>query len=135
MTLTAINNSQPRGERAWAITEPVHVALVRLLEGNGEPDDVLKIGLALNLTSTRLKWIIGATQGKTLMQQAGLVLMQAEDVASLADFTPEAKQLVIEAVDLYEETMRKSSPIQMEQAQRELQKAMGMAPRGKVRRA
>lgn len=131
---TAVSNSLPRGNRARAITEPVDVALVRLLEGNGEPDDVLKIGLALNLTSTRLKWISGSEPGRALIAQAGLTLMQLDDTGStsLADFSPQAKQVLLDAFDLYEETVRRSSPLQMEQAQRELVKLM--TPR-KVHRA
>lgn len=120
----AINNSLPRGDRAWPIVEPVQCALVRLLEGNGNPDDVLKVGMALNLTDARLRWVVGGTAGKALIAQAGFILMECEAAGgtSLAEFVPQARQWLIDAVALYVETVRKSSPQQMEMAQRELAK-------------
>lgn len=133
----AINNSLPWGDRAWPIMEPTHVALIRLLEGTQEPDDALQVGMALNLASTRLRLITGSAAGVALIAQAGLLLMQCQDAPDgLASLPRAGKQVVIEAVELYDETMRKSTPLQMEFARAALERAiLGEQKKRKVRRA
>lgn len=114
----------PRGDRAYPITEPVQVALIRLLENTAVDGDLELVGLALNLTSARLQ-ILRHKEGLELLGMAGQIVMAADDARpSLAQFPAAERQLVIDAVDLYVETMRTSSPNQMETAKQLAYKQM-----------
>lgn len=139
MHLMAVRNSQPYGPRAWNIVEPVVCALIRMLEGTSDrEEDLWEVVNAINLTWMRCCEIPDGRAGQDVCALAGMVLSACEEKSggrSLAVFPPEARQNVIDAVDLYEDMMRKSSPLQMEKAQKELAARIMAKPAKRVHRA
>jgi hypothetical protein len=118
-------NTVPRGDRAYPITLPVQCALIRMLEGTAIEGDLELLGLALNLTSARLQ-ILRHREGLALIERAGPILVAIDQgkVPSLAKCHPAERQLVIDAVDLYVEAMRASTPYQMDTARQLAHKQM-----------
>lgn len=117
-----LRNSTPRGDDAWPMIRDTRIALQRLLDGVGNHDDLLQVGMAINLTWQRCHAIGESDEAMRQLETAGAVVQEMEYVGRYHLDGERARHDVIDAINLYDETMRASSPLQMEAAAKALAK-------------
>jgi hypothetical protein len=103
-------------ERATEITNPVRIALQRLIDGAGSHDDLLTVAMAINVTWARCAEIGNGELGRGMCQGSGEALYAIQGRG--APWQPDAVEAasLVAAVDLYAQVLQESSPKQMKRA-------------------
>ena len=107
-------------DAAWKIIGPLRCALQRLLDGVGDADDLLHVAMGFNVAWVRVTGRNDAAM--KVFEDAGMGIMDADRRGARNQgrilFTGPERQRVLEAVNLYDEVIRASTPKQLHIAAR-----------------
>jgi len=118
-------------ERAWEIVEPVRVALQSLLDGTAEDAQYRRVGSALNVAAIRTEQIAGNADAVRVLEAASHAMLECLRIKHAHcryGLTGPAREAIKEGIDLYETILRGSTPRQMYDAERELERALRKIP-------
>ena len=118
-------------EQAWEIVEPIRVALQSLLDGTAEDAQYRRVGSALNVAAIRAEQIAGNDDAVQVLQAASFAMLECLRIKRAHGrygLTGPAREAIKEGIDLYETILRGSTPRQMYDAERELERALAKKP-------
>lgn len=138
---STILDRQPFSEaQATQIVNKVRVALQLLLDGQAESLHFITLGCAVNVASVRAEQIGDELVG--ILAKAGAAMTDAQrihDTHGRYGLTGTGRQHLMAGIDAYEAILRESTPAQMQLAEREVVRRLGLqerhAPAGKSERA
>lgn len=118
-------------EQAWEIVEPIRVALQSLLDGTAADKEYQRVASALNMAAIRTEQIAGNDDAVQVLQAAShamLDCLRIKHAHGRYGLTGPAREAIKDGIDLYETILRGSTPRQMYDAERELERALRKIP-------
>ena len=118
-------------EQAWEIVEPVRVALQSLLDGTAEDAQYRRVGSALNVAAIRTEQIAGNADAVRVLEAASHAMLEClriKHAHGRYGLTGPAREAIKDGIDLYETILRGSTPRQMYDAERELERQLAKKP-------
>lgn len=119
-------------EHADGIMKPVRAALQALLDGKAGDTEYRRVGSALNVATVRAGQIGDNDAAVAVLQAASFAMLDClriKHAHGRYGLTGPAREAIKEGIDLYETILRGSTPRQMYDAERELER---MLARGKT---
>ena len=119
-------------EHADGIMRPVRAALQALLDGKAGDTEYTRVGCALNVATIRAEQIGDNDAAVQVLQAASHAMLECLRIRHAHGrygLTGPAREAIKEGIDLYETIVRNSTPRQMYDAERELER---MLARGKT---
>lgn len=114
-------------EQAWEIVEPIRVALQSLLDGAAADKEYQRVASALNMAAIRTEQIAGNDAAVQVLQAASFAMadcLRIRQEHGRYGLTGPAREAIKEGIDLYETILRGSTPRQMYDAERELERML-----------
>ena len=118
-------------EQAWEIVEPVRVALQALLDGTAGDKQYQRVASALNMAAIRTEQIAGNDDAVQVLQAASHAMLEClriKHAHGRYGLTGPAREAIKDGIDLYETILRGSTPRQMYDAERELERMLAKKP-------
>ena len=119
-------------EHADSIMRPVRAALQALLDGKAGDTEYRRVGSALNVATVRAGQIGDNDAAVQVLQAASFAMLDClriKETHGRYGLTGPGRQAITDGIDLYETILRGSTPRQMYDAERELER---MLARGKT---
>jgi hypothetical protein len=109
---------------AWALIEPVRIALQRLIDGVGNFDDLVMVTQHLNVASFRANgYFKDKADAIEILEAGGMACHQVAEAGEASGsfmFSLEQRDAACAAVNLFDMIARRSSPAQWQACEREL---------------
>ena len=114
-------------EHADGIMRPVRAALQALLDGKAGDTEYTRVGSALNVASIRTEQIGDNDAAVAVLQAASFAMLEClriKHAHGRYGLTGPAREAIKDGIDLYETILRGSTPRQMYDAERELERQL-----------